>query len=95
MAWTTPLTAVSNTALTAAQWNASVRDNLLMTAPALATTTGRHFVSTGANTIAERAISSNSVSSGSRCGKNAPTWRERGLRHNNLRRRGARGRRHS
>jgi hypothetical protein len=29
MAWTTPLTAVANVALTAAQWNASVRDNLL------------------------------------------------------------------
>jgi hypothetical protein len=28
MAWTTPLTAVANVALTAAQWNASVRDNL-------------------------------------------------------------------
>jgi len=28
MPWTTPLTAVANVALTAAQWNASVRDNL-------------------------------------------------------------------
>lgn len=54
MAWTTPLTAVSNATLTAAQWNASVRDNLNMTAPALATTPGSIFVTTAANTIAER-----------------------------------------
>lgn len=54
MAWSTPLTAVSNTALTAAQWNASVRDDLLTTAPALATTAGSHFVGTGVNAIAER-----------------------------------------
>jgi hypothetical protein len=54
MAWSTPLTAVTNAALTAAQWNASVRDNLAETAPAKATTTGRIFVTTGANGIAER-----------------------------------------
>jgi hypothetical protein len=56
MTWSTPLTAVSNAALTAAQWNGSVRDNLLATAPALATTAGYHFASTGTNSIAERAI---------------------------------------
>lgn len=56
MAWSSPLTAVSNAALTAAQWNASVRDNLNETAPAKATTAGRIFVATGANAIAERAI---------------------------------------
>lgn len=54
MAWTTPLTAASNAALTAAQWNASVRDNLLMTAPALATTAGSIFAATGTNSIAQR-----------------------------------------
>lgn len=54
MAWGTPLTAVSNAALTAAQWNASVRDNLLETAPAKATTAGGIFVATGANAIAQR-----------------------------------------
>lgn len=54
MSWTTPLTATSNTALTAAQWNASVRDNLLQTAPALATTAGGMFATTGANAIAQR-----------------------------------------
>jgi len=52
--WSTPLTGVSNATLTAAQWNASVRDNLLETAPAKATAAGRIFVTTGANAIAER-----------------------------------------
>lgn len=55
MAWGTPLTAVANAALTAAQWNASVRDNLLETAPAKASNAnGGYFVTTGTNTIAER-----------------------------------------
>ena len=54
MAYTTPLTAVLNATLTSAQWNASVRDNFLETAPAKATTTSSHFVGTGANGIAER-----------------------------------------
>lgn len=54
MAWSTPLTAVSNATLTAAQWNASVRDNLNETAPAKATTAGSIFVTTTTNTIAER-----------------------------------------
>lgn len=54
MPWSTPLTAVSNAALTAAQWNASVRDNLNETAVAKATTPGSIFVATGVNSIAER-----------------------------------------
>lgn len=61
MAWTTPLTAVANAALTAAQWNASVRDNLNETAPAKATAAGQLFVSTGVNAIAARVPSSNRV----------------------------------
>jgi hypothetical protein len=61
MAWSTPLTAVSNAALTAAQWNASVRDNLLETAAGKATTANRIFVTTGANAIAERAVVNNFV----------------------------------
>lgn len=60
MAWSTPLTAVSNATLTAAQWNASVRDNLLMTAPALATTAGSYFAVTGTNAIAQRTPAFNS-----------------------------------
>ncbi len=54
MGWTTPLTAVANASLTAAQWNASVRDNLLMTAPAQATTAGSIFAATGTNALAQR-----------------------------------------
>lgn len=61
MAWSTPLTAVSNSALTAAQWNASVRDNLLETAPAKATTAGRLIVTTGANAVTERAVVTSTV----------------------------------
>lgn len=56
MAWTAPLTAVSGAALTAAQWNATVRDNLLETAPAKSTGVAAHFVSAGTNTIAQRQI---------------------------------------
>lgn len=54
MAWSVPLTAVSNATFTAAQFNASVRDNLLETAPAKATTAGSFFAATGTNAIAER-----------------------------------------
>jgi len=61
MAWTTPLTAVANAAFTAAQFNASVRDNLLETAPAKATAAGQIFVSTAANTIAARVPTANGV----------------------------------
>lgn len=55
MAWSTPLTAVSNAVLTAAQWNESVRDNLLACAPAIAETAGRIVVTAGTNVVATRA----------------------------------------
>lgn len=58
MAWTAPLTAVFNTTLSAAQWNTHIRDNSNETMPAKVTTLGHWFVSTGANAIAERSISS-------------------------------------
>jgi hypothetical protein len=54
VAWSTPLTAVANAALTAAQWNLSVRDNLLETPAAKATTPGTFFATSAANTIVER-----------------------------------------
>jgi len=54
MAYSTPLTGVSNATLTAAQWNASVRDNLLETFPAKATAANQVAVSTGVNAIAVR-----------------------------------------
>lgn len=62
MAWTTPLTAVANATLTAAQWNATVRDDLLEGAPAKATVAGRFFATTGANSIAERIPSATQIS---------------------------------
>lgn len=63
MAYSTPLTAVSNSALTAAQWNASVRDNILETAVAKATAGGMYPVSTAANSLAMRVPTAASVSS--------------------------------
>lgn len=63
------MTAVANTTFTAAQFNQYVRDNLLMTAPALSTTVGSLFTGNGVNQIAERipdgAIVSSSQSTGS------------------------------
>lgn len=61
MAWTTPLTAVDNAAFTAAQFNASVRDNLLETTPALSSAAGSIFVSSGTNVIAQRTVSSDTI----------------------------------
>lgn len=61
MAWTTPMTAVANSAFTAAQFNTHVRDNLLETGPAKATAAGRLLVTTGANALAERVITQASV----------------------------------
>lgn len=54
MAWTAPMTAVSNAIFTASQFNTYIRDNLLETAPAKAATAGGYFVATGANAIAQR-----------------------------------------
>lgn len=54
MAWTSPMTFVANSPLTAAQLNAHLRDNLNETAPAKATAGGQIFVSTAANAIAAR-----------------------------------------
>jgi len=56
MGWTAPLTAVTNTMLSAGQWNASVRDNLEETTPAVATVGRRIFVTDGDNKIAERDV---------------------------------------
>jgi len=56
VAWSTPLTAVSGTVLTAAQWNASVRDNLLETSAAAVTTAGDMTRADGANSMTRFAI---------------------------------------
>jgi hypothetical protein len=55
------MTAVANNVFTAAQFNTHVRDNLLQTAPGKATTAGRIFVTTAANTIEERPVNSATV----------------------------------
>jgi hypothetical protein len=54
MAWTAPMTAISGSVFTAAQFNANLRDNLAETAPAKATTPGSFFVTSATNQIAER-----------------------------------------
>lgn len=54
MAWTAPMTAVSGNAFTAAQFNTHIRDNLLETAPAKATSAGGLIVTTGANAVTQR-----------------------------------------
>lgn len=61
MAWTAPMTFVAGTALTGAQLNTYLRDNFNETAPAKATTPGYHFVSTGPNAIAERAVTNDII----------------------------------
>lgn len=61
MAWGTPMTAVAGAVITAAQWNASVRDNLLETAVAKATAANGYFVATAANTLAQRFIVENVI----------------------------------
>lgn len=65
MAWSAPITAVTNATLSAAQWNASVRDNLNETAPAKATVANRVIVTNGANTVREQSVALQSWT---------PTW---------------------
>jgi hypothetical protein len=67
MVWSTALTAVDNAILTASQYNASVRDNLLETAPAKATGAGNWFTVSGVNQISERQIRSAAVSTAEQC----------------------------
>lgn len=54
MAWTAPMTFADGTALTAAQMNTYLRDNLNETMTAKATTNGGMFFSTDVNEWAER-----------------------------------------
>lgn len=54
MAWTAPFTAVSGAVFQAAQFNAAVRDNLMETAPAKATTPGSIFTVSDTNQITQR-----------------------------------------
>lgn len=61
MAWTSPLTAAAGDILTATLWNTHVRNNLLETAVAKATTAGSIFVATGATALAERIVQTATV----------------------------------
>lgn len=54
MVWTAPMTFIDGNVLTASQLNTFLRDNMMETMPALATTTGSHFVGTSPYKIAER-----------------------------------------
>lgn len=56
MAWTSPMTFVDNTPLTAAQLNTHLRDNLMETAPAKATIPGSYFVTESFGSIGERSM---------------------------------------
>jgi hypothetical protein len=55
------MTAVVGAVLTAAQWNANVRDNFLETVPAKTTGAGQYPVGTAANSIAMRSVSSSTI----------------------------------
>ncbi len=74
MAWTTPKTFTDGSVLTAAELNTHLRDNLLETAAATATTAGDLVYANGANSMGSRlgigAANSHLVSTGS-----APVWR--------------------
>lgn len=54
MAWSAPMTAVANSAFTAAQFNQFVRDNFNECPTAKATVASEFFVSSGANSIEAR-----------------------------------------
>lgn len=64
MAWSTPPTAAAGDTFTAAMWNTGVRDNLNMTAAAIATTAGRIIVTSAANTVAQRQVAQDIVDTG-------------------------------
>lgn len=55
MPWTSPITFLPETVLTAAQMNVHLRDNLLETAPAKASTPGSIFITSARNSINEQA----------------------------------------
>lgn len=54
MAWTAPMTAVAGSVFTAAQFNASIRDNLNECPAAKATTPGGYFTVSDTNQVAQR-----------------------------------------
>lgn len=67
MAWTVPMTWVANNALTAAQLNCHLRDNLLETTAAKATAAGQIFVAQSRYRIASRTPDQASVTTIETC----------------------------
>lgn len=61
MAWTVPMTWVANNALTAAQLNCHLRDNLLETTPAKATVAGQMFAALSKYHITARTPTNSTV----------------------------------
>jgi hypothetical protein len=61
MAWTSPKTFAANSTLSAVDLNTYLRDNLLETTAAKATTAGGMFVTSGNNVIAERVAAADFV----------------------------------
>ena len=61
MAWTAPMTFVNGSALTAAQLNTHLRDNLSEQAPSKASTPGGYFTTVSPNLITERSWATNRV----------------------------------
>jgi hypothetical protein len=65
MAWSTPMTAVTGTQYTAAQYNTYTRDNMLETGVAKVSASGQLLVSTGPNALAARGIAAGITTGGS------------------------------
>lgn len=72
MAWSAPITFVAGNVLTASQLNA-IQANLSETGPAKATTAGRLLVTTAANAIDERALSTATTSAAQTTGSTSYT----------------------
>ncbi len=69
MVWTAPRTWVTAETVTAALMNTHIRDNLLVTAPGIATAAGKMIVTSGTNLIVERTPAQD-VDAGSGTGTN-------------------------
>ena len=75
MAWTAPKTWTSGYVVLAGDLNTHLKDNLLMTAPAIITTEGDIIYASGANTPARLAKDTNSTRSLTNTGgSNIPAW---------------------
>lgn len=73
MAWTAPRTWVTNEMVTSSMMNTHLRDQLLETAPAIASTAGRLIVVDGPNSIAERLVDGHSVATSNTTGSTSYT----------------------